>query len=167
MKRIAFAVILAILPATLFFTKVASSQQPKASFTLTIAYQGGAAKSGQVRPLTVTEKNVSSHTIDISRNEDPSAWYRVEISGNGSPVPKTDEMLKREATQAAVAANFGPADPLFVTLKAGESAVFNFPISSLYDMTEPGVYQITLSRLSSSNTPVRSNTITVTVLPAG
>jgi hypothetical protein len=60
--------------------------------------------------------------------------------------------------------------PFFLTLKPGDESESQFPISEAYDMSEPGVYEITLALevdALHSGKPilVRSNTITITVVP--
>ena len=146
----------------------ATAQETKAVFTIDIAAKDENPKTGQVGPLIVKEKNVSAHEIDLGRTMDQNTWYRIEIRRNGGPVPKTEEMRRREARQKTADSM---ASPFFLTLKPGEEAQFDLPISSFYEMTEPGVYEITLAREadpehSGRTVTVKSNTISITVLPA-
>jgi hypothetical protein len=114
-----------------------------------------------VQPLIVTEKNITNHEIDVSRSSDQSTWYKVEILRNGIPVPKTEELRRREAPHK----NFDNLpSPLFLQLKPGEEQALYFPIATFYEMREPGEYQITLmTRAHDDTVPAKSNTITITV----
>lgn len=146
----------------------ATAQDTKPAFTINIAARDENPKSGQVGPLIVKEKNQSAREIDLGRTLDQSMWYQIEIHRNGRPVAKTEEMRRREA-RLKTANNM--ASPFFLTLKPGEEAIFDVPISSFYEMAEPGVYEITLAREADPEHTgrtvfVKSNTITITVLPA-
>jgi hypothetical protein len=143
-----------------------TQREARAPFTLTIAAKDTTTESGQVRTLIVSEKDISAHALDMS-TMNPSLWYRVAILRNDQPVAKTKEMLQREAPPVDPS-RFAP--PMFLTLKPGEETEMEFQIGNFYDMTEPGQYEITLTRISDpshrgKNIEVKSNTITMTVLP--
>ena len=64
----------------------------------------------------------------------------------------------------------------FYTIMPGKTRVFEVPLSAFFDLSTPGKYEITFSRGTDSrgaygrgpdNVDVKSNTITITVLPAG
>lgn len=149
----------------------APSSEPNsdAPFTLTISAKAASVESGHVRPLMVKEKNISNRDIDLTQQAmDISHWYQVEIHRNGAPVAKTKEMLRRE--QPFSGGMVQTNGPFFLTLKPGDEAESEFPISDAFDMSEPGVYEITLALevdALHSGKPilVRSNTITITVVP--
>jgi hypothetical protein len=146
----------------------APAQTQKPPISLTIAARETSAKSGQLRPLIVKEKNLTNQAWDLPESLDVSAGFRVEIVRNGNPVPKTKEMLAREAARKVP---FGGGSMFSWSIRPDQEVETDFPIAEFYDMTAPGVYRITLTYDTNSydltkNIPIRSNTITVTVLPA-
>jgi hypothetical protein len=151
-----------------------STNDPRATrtgFTLNISTRESSWKIGDVRnPLTVIvkEKNITDHLIDNTRSMEPCFWYRMEILRDGIQVPKTENMLRREAPQKGPYQGSGP---FFSTLKPGEEDQFVVPLAQCYDITVPGSYQITFTWESAPGYPAKnvqtqSNAITIGVLPA-
>jgi hypothetical protein len=127
-------------------------------------------QAGEIGPVIVKEKNITDHLIDDTRSgAGPCFWYKMDVIRNGIQVPKTEDMNLRETPPKGVHADY---TVFMSTLEPGDEAQFSVPVSECYDMTQPGDYQITFiwERTEPDNPnkiiQIKSNTITITVLPA-
>jgi hypothetical protein len=144
-------------------------------FVLTISVEDPASqtgtdsytvKAGSEIFIKVQLKNTSKHNLSLDYDADPrtgvgfSHQYEVRDS-SGSPAQKRP--ISHPETGST-----GHGWPARI-LKPGESMDINGDrISRLYDLSQPGKYTIQLSRIASVDAKddvVKSNTITVTVMP--
>jgi hypothetical protein len=117
--------------------------------------------------------NITGHVIIDSRTGDPIEFLTFQISRDGIPVDETTRFKKMHGIGLAPGEVFlsGMGGPSVVKLKPGESCNSIVNVSNYYDMSKPGTYSVTVSRESPPGLPeesptVKSNTITITVLPA-
>jgi len=149
--------------------RAATATIPMTGFTLIISIENESAKVGEIRPVIVKEKNITDHLINNTRPMSQCLWYRMEILRDGVQVSKTAEMIHRESPSKEEQFNTAP---FLSTLEPGDLDQFEVPVSQCYDMTVPGNYQITFTwERVDINDPnkliqTKSNTITLTVLPA-
>ena len=166
-------VTLALAMLTVMVSTGALSQSPKHApdFTLTLSTAKEtipALRSGERLMIDVEEKNISQHPVNIGRNK-ADLSYQMSVLRNGSPADTTEEY--RRITNPNP--NRTPhADPGFFLgmLDPGESQIFHIVLTDYFDMSQRGYYEITFSRGTdkgmADNVAVKSNTLTVTVLPA-
>ena len=150
------------------FAYAQSTNQP---FTLTVSALKSQVKVGDPVFIEVTMLNTSDHEIDCARNSSNGLDrnYQYEVNDEHGPVPKIEKKYH------------GGFNPSPCALEPGESATGDGGlISRLYDFSQPGTYTIHVSRpiwgddqrpntTSKEDTEpsvVKSNTITITVLPA-
>jgi hypothetical protein len=93
----------------------------------------------------------------------------MEVLRDGVQVPKTKEMQRQENPRPGsdIGGSYAPAPEI----KPGDEQELEVPVSECYDMTVPGRYDITFiwesdPNDSQKNVLTKSNTITLTVLPA-
>jgi hypothetical protein len=137
-----------------------AQEQPKQPFTITIRAMKPSYKAGARVELKVVMTNTWDREIDAGSVYDKSIdiayGYDVRDSA-GSPVLYNNS--KPSETQGS----------RMRTLKPGESVVKITNVARWVDFSEPGEYQIQLSRNigdDEKNGVVKSNTITITVIPA-
>ena len=141
-------------------------------FTLTISTKEETVRTQKDMDVVVIveEKNISNHAISIGRLSHPGYWYGMTVLLDGRPAPIT-ELYRKLITPK----QYGPdelpiVDSFSATLKAGESERFEIHLPEFFDLSTPGTYEITFTRGTDTGQPdnvdVKSNTITVTVLPA-
>jgi hypothetical protein len=128
------------------------------------------AQVEEIGPVIVKEKNITDHLVNNSRSGlGPCFWYKIDVIRNGIQVPKTKDMILRETPPKGVHTD---VSPFLLTMNPGDEDQFEVPVSECYDMTQPGDYQITFiwERTEPDNPnkiiQIKSNTITITVLPA-
>jgi hypothetical protein len=152
-------------------TAVAYPQASKKPFKLHLSTDKPVVKSGDLVYIQVLMTNISDHDVDCTRNWrnalDRNYGYDVKDE-NGQPVP---EIVKQPPTFRLSPCIIAPGET---------SSLSGGVISTLYDFSRPGKYTIQVSRgvWGDNNRPgtagtgdnnqadVKSNTITITVLPA-
>jgi hypothetical protein len=143
----------------------------KPDFTLTISTEDTTVKAQKNMDISVSveEKNISRHTVGAGRSSDPVDWYTMSVLVDGHPAPITElyrEALTPKRYGPNVARTFAP---FLVTIKPGQTQTFEIPLTAFFDLSTPGKYEITFSRGTNRGAPddveVKSNTITITVLP--
>ena len=145
---------------------------PTTGFTLAISVseQDAVVTVDEIGPVIVKEKNITDHLINNTRPSNPCFWYRMDILRDGVQASKTEYMIQRESPSKEEINN---TSPFLLSLKPGDEVEFRVPIDQCYDMSVPGSYQITFTwereDFKDPNKILRtkSNTITVTVQPAG
>ncbi|MFZ0662173.1 MAG: hypothetical protein WAM66_05730 [Acidobacteriaceae bacterium] len=147
----------------------AQKHQPDFSLTISTGEETARAQGKQTYVgVNVTEKNTSPHTINIGRPANPADWYQMAVLFDGSPAPFTNfykQLHQKRDPNAPII-----ADSFLGTLQPGKSRNFGVALSAYLDFSNPGTYEITFSRGTNPGQPdnvdVKSNTITITVLPA-
>jgi hypothetical protein len=119
--------------------------------------------------VTAEETNISNHIVNVGRTNEPGQWYTMSVVFGGHPAPLTEEG-QRVLNPKKVDPDEGESfSSFFATLKPGQAATFEVPLSQYFNFASPGTYQVTFSRGTDRGQPdnvdVKSNTITITVLP--
>ncbi len=151
-------------------TSIAYSQAPQQPFTITISADKPQVKAGDDVYLNVTMTNASDHDEDCTRNWSNALDrnYNYDVNDEYGQVPKIEKKYHGGS-------RLSPC-----IIKPGETAKSGGLISVLYDFSRPGKYTIQVSRaiwgddqrpepsgtVQTSQPDVRSNIITITVLPA-
>jgi hypothetical protein len=161
----------------LFLISVASvlgkGQNPSPEFTLAIQAERQSVEVGQTVVINVTRQNITDQTIDDNRTTNPMEYLTFRVSRDGVPVAETAELQKMHGRGLAPGeVQTIVTSPYFAKLKPGESSHDTVEVSHYYDMSKPGTYSIsalqeTRPGLPEKSVSVKSNTITITVLPAG
>lgn len=119
--------------------------------------------------LSVKERNNSDLSIKtVKESGDESRWYRVEISRDGGIVEKIEPPKQDKGSSLRKVARGN--GPFSISIPPHKSVVIPFAVTTIYDMSKPGTYFITLEKQTDPGKPdneiVRSNTVAVTVLAA-
>jgi hypothetical protein len=172
-SRLTWLLVLTALAAV----TLSAAEQP---FSVTLAAPRAPLKSGADLRLLATIKNTS--TQDVHFRESPGVipedgfLYKITVlDPGGRPAPPSARVLKqRKLTREGIP--FIPWGGSFTrrTLKPGQSFVDEIDVTEDYDLSQPGIYTIWVTRLIPLRmTPhgverpkgsVKSNTITVTVV---
>jgi hypothetical protein len=173
MRKVLFGTIFAL--STLVGTACAAPPPARHApdFTIIISTEAGTftAQNGPiVVSVVAVEKNISTHIVDITRTRNPDESYEMTVTLDGRPAPLTDEYKRKLAPKPYDPNELIMGDTFIGALKPDQSAKFIIPLSDYFDFSAPGRYEITFSRGTDEGKPdsveVKSNTITITVLPA-
>jgi len=142
-------------------------------FTLTISTKEETVTSQNHMNIgvNVEEKNISNHIISVGRPSDPARWYAMSVLLDLNPAPFTTEGKRSIAPKPYDPNAPVTMDSFLGTLKPGQIQSFAVSLTAYFDLSSSGQYEITFSRGTDPGQPdnvvVQSNTITITVLPAG
>jgi hypothetical protein len=148
------------------------SEKTSSRFTLTISLflpAGAPSGPGQpyIRDLEIVETNVSNEPIQEAGCWEHQGIYRVTVFLNGHLLKELHRVARqrREASARATPCKVPLSDAV---IPPGRTWTRYLPISSDYPMTEPGTYEITVSRNSDLDNPdksavVSSNTLRIVV----
>ncbi|MGA3045035.1 MAG: hypothetical protein ABSD67_00305 [Terracidiphilus sp.] len=147
----------------------AHAKTPTKPFTITLKAETPEIKVGAKVIIDVTMTNTSDHEVDCAmyyhESIDQSYGYQV-LNEDGTPATKID--------------NKRAFDSYACVLEPGESHKSGGLISQIFDFSRPGKYTIQARRLVEGNDQrpntleqhkdpwieIKSNTVTITVLPA-
>jgi len=167
MKRIILAALLGLLAITTGSVSAQTRTTKTSPYTLRIHAEKDTYKSGDGILVIVDKTNVSGKTQNLSQSGTPGSWYRMDVRSESGPAEQTED-LKEILHPAAV----GPLvdvnnATIAYSLKPGQTAHQNIPLTMYFVMTRPGKYKVTLSEGTDPGQPdnveVKSNTITITV----
>lgn len=169
-RMFVFLAIVFLLTRCRGFTQVPEKPLPR--FTLAISLflpYGAPSGPGQpyIRDLKIVETNASNEPIQEAGCWERQGIFQVTVFFNGSLLKEKDRAarLEREAKARAHPCKVPISDAV---IEPGKTWTRYLPLSVDYPMTEPGTYEITVSRESDLEHPdrrvtVRSNTVTVVV----
>lgn len=155
-----YTAVLAFISIVVTVGQLAAQETVKQPFSITISALKLSYKAGSSVELKVVMTNMSGREIDAGAVYDRSinATYEYDVRDSlGNPAPRKD---------------FKPSELQTVrmrTLKPGESVSDVTNVARWVDFSRPGEYQIQVSRNIGDDEKdgvVKSNTITITVLPA-
>jgi hypothetical protein len=163
--------LIALLLATLLATQSPDQSHVKPpSRSLTISAAQSTVKAGSEVKLKIVVTNTSDHRISVPMTLQNHAEfaYLIEVQdsgGNQAPKTKYHRALRGEKSDNepidSIKRNGYP-----VYLQPGETAEDRVIVDKLYDLTQPGKYNIRVKgKDPESNALIESNTITVTVTP--
>jgi hypothetical protein len=150
-----------------------SAQGTSPSFSVAISVLQGVVARGSAVKVTIILKNTSNQDIVIPRsNANDQGEFHNKITIR-------DEEGNLVADKATIAAHIDRKKDtqseltsltmetvINFTLKPGESLKDGIKLSEIYDISKPGKYSIEVERTDdTTNTVVKSNTITLTVTP--
>jgi hypothetical protein len=153
---------------------IAWSQTPQEPFSITISAEKPQVRAGDPVYIKIAMKNISDHDVDCTMNavDALDRNFRYDILDENS---QTVQKIPKKYPQIGDDINISPC-----IIQPGETAhAFAGLVSILYDLTRPGKYTIqvargvwgdgnrpgTAGRGENSQPVVKSNTITITVLP--
>jgi hypothetical protein len=118
----------------------------------------------------VVMKNISSEKIKMPGCESTRGYFTITVSYDGVPLVEKDAAARhRTETEEAQNCTFGAVGG---GIKPGDSRMYWVSIRARYDVSGPGVYEVTVSRETDPDHPeksvtVKSNTLTVIVPEPG
>jgi hypothetical protein len=116
-------------------------------------------KAGSKLAATVIVNNTSKQSLEFAfPKDDPLSCVLSVQDANGKDVKETQEGARM---REAYAAWQGPMATY--VLRPGEKQTRECPVSSLFDISNPGKYSITVRELDGR--PAASNVATITILP--
>jgi len=114
--------------------------------------------------VDITRKNMSDKTIFLHNPYAAIKWYNFDVQIGSEPAPET-ELLQQSKAPNALIVDTGQV----ASLEPEETTKTNVDLNYYYDMSKPGVYHVTASLVCKecdSTQIVKSNTVTITVVPA-
>lgn len=158
--------------AALIALSVYAAPGSKPAFSVTLSAPDKPLKSGAELRLQVTIKNTSDHDVTFLTSggavpEDDGYRYKVEVlDAHTRPAPPSalvTEMRSGKKVVDTYSRNIGRK------LKPGEALVDLIDVTKLYDLSQPGIYTISVTRplqpwQGLGKGAVRSNAIAVTVV---
>jgi hypothetical protein len=138
-------------------------------YSITVVPPADPIRLGSPINVTVTVKNISDKEI-YWESEFPDTAYRafaILLTKNSRKVETTFFHRKVMSTQR-------PGDPpevehggsILSSVAPGKSSTFTIDLKRLYEITEPGLYTLDVSRIEEhNNTTVRSKTLTLKIGP--
>jgi hypothetical protein len=144
----------------------------KPDFKLTISTEDTIVKAKKDIDIEVTVKvrNISLHTVPAGRwLGEPGVCYTISVLRDGHPAPITESFRnmitpKKDDPQVAWVGSL-----YFVPIRPFRSRTFGIILARYFELDTPGKYEITFTAGTNPGQPdnveVKSNTITITVLP--
>jgi len=131
---------------------------------LTIEAEEPVVQAGEPVIVDITRKNMTGETVTLRNHSDAIRWYDFEVRRGSEPVPETEDLRLAKAPGTAFIETRE-----VVTLEPEEITKTGIDLTRFYDMSKPGKYRITAALVCvrcAQDEIVKSNTITITVLPA-
>jgi hypothetical protein len=125
-------------------------------YTFAISADPSTVKAGEKVVIQIAVTNTSDKSRGLGPANAEGFMVDVTVVGNGA-APDTELGRKWKHKHGAMAGTWG--GPIR-GVEPGETTKRALVISDLYDMTRPGQYTVQVSR-----PPLKSNTITITVVP--
>ena len=169
MRKLALYLPLTIFAAHAFGICFAQEvKKPEPTFTLSIEEDKETTRTSPDLHRLLVQFTRVAIGVEVERfHEEAKGMYEMIVLRDGVPVPETDAMRNLRAYRR-VDNNPMIRHPRF--LETGQSWTTPLDVSDYYDMSEPGTYQVTVTRESfpfprdrAYSTTVRSNTITIVV----
>ncbi len=137
MKRI---IVLTLLSAVLIFPFRTAAQAQDLTISLDLT-KSVVALNAQIK-MSITLRNTTAHDISVRKTgggDHPEANYRISVT--------TDTGIAVPETASGKSARFAPsASRILQTLKPGESLTEVIDLEKFFEITAPGVYQVTVQR---------------------
>jgi len=131
---------------------------------LTLAAANTTFHVGEPVNITLIRKNTSEKVMDLQNPNNTMEWYDFDVSVGSVPAPEI-ELLKGYKDPSASFHVFQRC-----ALDPGELYSSGVMLSDYYDMSKPGVYQVSARMKCTqcdSEPVIKSNTLTITVIPRG
>jgi hypothetical protein len=140
-------------------------------FSLAASAVPDVVQAGAPVKVTVITTNISSQQIDFYVNTSERAgWaYGVDVrdeNGNTPPDTKLGRTFKYQKSPNVGPGTFLTMNGAFSSIQPGAATSDLIDVSTLYDFSLPGKYSIQMQRFGDHDVLVKSNTITVTIVPS-
>lgn len=129
-------------PQTAASQSAETMPKPQPRFDLNISPEDPYAPAPPVM-VRVEMENTSNSVIRIAKCWTFMGMYDLQVTRDGQPVPPTEEMLQLQKARAAVTC---PRNDTLIEIKPGDSYAEDIPIGNFYDVSQPGVYQVYVTR---------------------
>lgn len=138
--------------------------QTTPTFTLQLSSASPKVQNGDDAVVTIKMTNVSDHVIEYAVGG-PGPLFQLHVQHeHGNMVKETAHGMKIHGTDPHRPRFFGSI--IAVPLKIGETLINKSELGKEYDLTAPGVYKVSASRIDpETHNVVKSNEIQITVLP--
>ena len=167
MKRAVIFATLAIIACGCIAQTTQSSASPQPAFSIALSPPPGPISIASPIEIKITVQNISGREIPWEAEFGDTAYkaFHFSLTKGGHEVGTTFFHRKIRGKQR-------PGDPEEVssgssflgTLAAGRSIVQTIDLKRLYQITEPGLYTLEVSRFNDeSGTPVRSKALTLKI----
>lgn len=166
---VGFLLVLLVVPATCADSGKRSSEEKAevlvSKLQLTIKPQQENVEVGQPVMLSVCLKNISDETLTIECSRDIYKEYTFEVVDGKNMEAQPTNFLRQQKKDALLSTESLTG----YSLKAGQSADCSLNVCTLFDVTLPGKYFVTLRRgfplpvCIQDSTSVVSNTVEVIV----
>jgi hypothetical protein len=163
-----------LLAMSLGMLGVGAAQNPKSTqspFSVSLRAVQEVVKSGSEVRLEAIIMNTSGHEIIVSnflpggRPDTSGHGFKITIRDQNSVEPRLTK-LGRFLINGEVGEDEEIGKVVFRHLQPGERLAYDIVISNLFDLNRPGKYTIQVERIvDATRTYVKSNTITVSVVP--
>jgi len=138
--------------------------QASSTFTLLLSAVDQKVQDGSTAVVTVKMTNISDHTIEYA-SDGPGPLFRLAVLAEQNNAAKeTAYGMKMHGTDPKRGGWFGSV--VAVPLKSGGTLTRKIELGKEYDLSAPGVYRVSASRIDpETHMVVKSNEIQITVLP--
>jgi hypothetical protein len=166
MRKLALHFLVAIIAIQTFTLHAQTAEKPTPGFTLEISEWHSGVFSSDTHALFVKVTNTTNEANEIVNcAEMEGSWFNTIVTLDGTALEEIEAVKKiRKKGRAGMCTRMLKLDPI----KAGESKKFIMYIDEFYDMTKPGMYEITVTKETYPNQPdksvtVKSNTLAIVV----
>jgi hypothetical protein len=160
-KVLTFAILAPLASASIIF---AQANPVKPTFSLTISAPNTEVTLGGEVSIEIRQTNLSEQTIDCSAQVDSGVNYNFKYDVRDQHGTAAAKVVRAHPELGPAASYQG------CNLPPGKSHTSGSLLSRIYQFNQPGEYTIQVSRPDTGNPGggiVKSNTITITVLPEG
>ncbi|MGA3081072.1 MAG: hypothetical protein ABSD44_06785 [Terracidiphilus sp.] len=167
MRKVALYLLLPLFTMQTAILRAQTAQKPQPKFTLTIFNdsRNGGVGGYPYLGIRIVETNISNEPLQEAGCWEEQGVFTISILYNGVPLKERDEAARKKREADA------KLTPCMVPLSAavihpGETGTRYMAFGWDYPMSEPGTYEITVSRQTDPDHPdrsvtVKSNTLTV------
>jgi hypothetical protein len=159
-----------LLAAALLSAAGASAHSPNGPFSVSISAGQTTVPIGRPIVIAIRLQNTSSESITIDASnglEQGELYYKVHVLNERGQVPRpTDYLRGLEGSGKSPHPTVRARSSIIFTLQPGESLNDSVNITKLFDISQPGRYEVRVSRTVPvwlGSGMVNSNAITITV----
>jgi hypothetical protein len=151
------------VPANTTASRASTTPKPAPRFDLNISPED----PDEIPPtmVRVEMENTSNAPIRIAKCWPFMGMFNFVVSRNGQQLEVGDEMKRLQKARAAVTC---PGNDTLIEIAPRESYAEDIPIGNFYDISQPGVYEVRVTRETapwnpSKSTLVESNSLTLNI----
>ena len=145
-------------------------QRPQNSIKLTISSAKNTFRVGEEIRIKIEATNISNSSIalsrDISGKGELSYHTSVLAEGDGEPATTRYHKALRGETMNNRSIMITPGSSVLQAIRPSESAIESINLSSLYKLSNPGIYIVRVERKDpATKIQVASNALEITLVP--